>query len=467
MVIKNLSEHTSRIQTVHPFLKLGAVKKMEAFILLVLDIVAFVAILGTLQWMYYSHIYIGEGGMLYLLLLLFVIFMVNSIFDLYSLETSYVFSSSSHWALSPFAATISFLLMTFLIYFLGVDRFVGHYFGRGILMGTMTGFALTSTFYRWFLHKLFNQFRERQCYLVLANDKTFEIIKKENEKSFRRKNFEKISLENFRILGDSSKISSCSGIVVDDEMLKESDVVTELMGLRLNGVHVFSTHDFFETAWLKVPIFYLKDNWFAMERGFVLIHNPISLKIKRFLDIFYSIVLLMFTWPLFPIISLLIKLNSRGSIFYKQIRTGENGKHFILYKFRSMVQEAENGTPQWSQKNDLRITLVGKFLRRLRLDELPQVWNVIRGDMSFIGPRPERPEFNRELESQIPYYNFRHLVRPGITGWAQVLYPYGSSIEDTVEKLQYELYYIKNYSLLLDFDIIIKTIRTVIFGKGR
>ena len=186
------------------------------------------------------------------------------------------------------------------------------------------------------------------------------------------------------------------GIIVDDKMLKENEVVTRLMHMRLRGVHIFSAHDFFEMAWLKVPIFHVKNNWFVTERGFLLLHNPIALKIKRFLDIIYSIILLVCTLPLFPIIAMAIKLTSRGPVIYSQIRTGENGKDFVLYKFRSMIQKAEMGVPQWAQKNDLRITPVGKILRHLRLDELPQVWNVIRGDMSFIGPRPERPEFNKK-----------------------------------------------------------------------
>lgn len=171
--------------------------------------------------------------------------------------------------------------------------------------------------------------------------------------------------------------------------------------------------------------------------------------------------------PVFLLIAALIRLDSPGSSIYRQTRVGEGGKTFTLYKFRSMRQDAEQTGAQWAGANDVRITRLGRFLRVTRLDELPQLINVIRGDMSFIGPRPERPEFTSMLEKQIPYYDSRYLVKPGITGWAQVLYPYGASVDDAREKLQYDLYYIKHYSLLLDIAIIFKTVRVVLLGRGR
>jgi len=149
------------------------------------------------------------------------------------------------------------------------------------------------------------------------------------------------------------------------------------------------------------------------------------------------------------------------------VRTGRDGQNFIIYKFRSMKIDAEKAGAQWSTVNDNRITKVGNFLRRTRIDELPQLLNILQGKMSFVGPRPERPEFNGPLAEQIPFYHLRHLVHPGLTGWAQILYPYGSSIEDSKEKLQYELFYIKNYSLWMDVSIILKTAQVVLFGRGR
>ena len=171
--------------------------------------------------------------------------------------------------------------------------------------------------------------------------------------------------------------------------------------------------------------------------------------------------------PLMVIVGIVIKLDSPGPIFYSQLRTGLYGKPFRVYKFRSMSQDAEKKGAQWAIQRDPRITRVGYWLRVLRIDELPQIWNVLSGEMSLIGPRPERPEFDVKLKEAIPYYEMRYLVKPGITGWAQVLYPYGASLEDAYEKLAYDLYYIKNYSLWLDIVIVLKTIRVVLLGKGR
>jgi exopolysaccharide biosynthesis polyprenyl glycosylphosphotransferase len=191
------------------------------------------------------------------------------------------------------------------------------------------------------------------------------------------------------------------------------------------------------------------------------------MKLKRFTDVTISGVLLVFVFPLMLLAALAIKLDTPGPIFYSQTRSGLYGKPFKVYKFRSMYQDAEKRGAQWASQRDPRITRVGYWLRVMRIDELPQIWNVLCGEMSLIGPRPERPEFDVKLKEAIPYYEVRYLVKPGITGWAQVMYPYGASIEDAYEKLSYDLYYIKNYSLWLDLAIAFKTIRIVLLGKGR
>jgi exopolysaccharide biosynthesis polyprenyl glycosylphosphotransferase len=176
---------------------------------------------------------------------------------------------------------------------------------------------------------------------------------------------------------------------------------------------------------------------------------------------------LLMVMPFIPLLALAVKLDSRGPIFFRQVRVGEREKRFVLYKFRTMREDAETTTGAiWAQSNDPRITRVGRFLRTTRLDEIPQLYNVLRGDMSFIGPRPERPEFIEMLSKIIPYYTERHFVKPGISGWAQVRYPYGASVEDAIEKLRYDLYYIKNISLVLDIVIIIETVKVMLFGKG-
>ena len=266
---------------------------------------------------------------------------------------------------------------------------------------------------------------------------------------------------------DAAFRMKCTGIVIaEDEGLNEA-AVSRLMDIRLKGMRIYDLVDFYESYFYKVPVLHLRDGWFALSHGFDLLHPNIHLKLKRVIDFSLSALLTIVLSPLMIMIALLVLLEGQGSIFFSQTRTGLNGREFKLYKYRTMIPDAERGGPRWAEENDPRVTPLGRILRATRLDELPQLWNVFVGDMSFIGPRPERPEFNKILEQQIPYYELRYLVKPGITGWAQVMYPYGSSVEDARHKLQYDLYYIKNYSVLLDVVIAIKTLRIVIFGKGR
>ncbi len=263
------------------------------------------------------------------------------------------------------------------------------------------------------------------------------------------------------------EMTTCSGVLVDPHLQLSDTLLKELMMLRLGGTRVYSLSVFFEHFWTKVPPVTLEDNWFAFTEGFILLHHQIYPRMKRLSDIVMAGLLLILVSPLMLLTAIAIRLNSPGPIFYTQIRTGLNQRPFQVMKFRSMYQDAEARGAQWATEHDPRITVVGRFIRATRIDELPQLVNVLLGSMSMMGPRPERPEFDRQLEQHIPYYNIRYLVRPGITGWAQVMYPYGASIEDAYEKFSYDLYYLKNYSLLLDLRIILKTIRIVLFGKGR
>jgi exopolysaccharide biosynthesis polyprenyl glycosylphosphotransferase len=260
---------------------------------------------------------------------------------------------------------------------------------------------------------------------------------------------------------------SWSGIVVSLKGVLAHPLPQELMQLRLQGTPIYDLTHFCERFWYKLPPVLLQDSWFVFTAGFNLFHDRISLKFKRLFDICLSVVLLVLLFPLMVLTALAIRLESAGPIFYSQVRTGLNNQPFRVYKFRSMAQNAEAQGAQWASAGDSRITRVGYYLRLLRIDELPQLWNVIQGKMSLIGPRPERPEFDVQLAEAIPYYNVRYLVKPGITGWAQVMYPYGASIADATEKLAYDLYYIKNYSIWLDIAIVFKTMRVVLLGKGR
>jgi exopolysaccharide biosynthesis polyprenyl glycosylphosphotransferase len=258
-----------------------------------------------------------------------------------------------------------------------------------------------------------------------------------------------------------------SGVIVAPHLELSESTIQHLMQIRLKGIPVYKLPDFYEMLWQKLPSALLQDTWFAFGGGFYLVNNRINLKLKRLIDLSTASLLLLVLSPIMLITAFLIRLESPGPIFYSQWRNGLNGQQFRVYKFRSMYRDAEQRGAQWAQKRDPRVTRVGYWLRLVRIDELPQLWNVLRGDMSLIGPRPERPEFDSKLAAEIPYYTLRYLVKPGITGWAQVLYPYGASVEDAYEKLSYDLYYIKNYSIWLDLAIALKTIRVVLLGKGR
>jgi exopolysaccharide biosynthesis polyprenyl glycosylphosphotransferase len=206
-------------------------------------------------------------------------------------------------------------------------------------------------------------------------------------------------------------------------------------------------------------------SWFIFSDGFRI--TPLKKKLKRTCDVIAAAIGLILASPIFPLLALLIKSDSPGPVFLRQMRMGEREKPFALYKFRTMRQNAENETGAvWARKHDARITRTGGFLRKTRLDEIPQLYNVLKGDMSLIGPRPERPEFVDTLKEAIPYYSERHFVKPGVTGWAQISYPYGASVEDAIEKLRYDLFYIKHMSLFFDLVILLETIKVVLFGRG-
>lgn len=276
-----------------------------------------------------------------------------------------------------------------------------------------------------------------------------------------------ISIDNIDNFAAWSK-QSWSGVLIDETEQKLSDeMVRVLMEMRLRGIYVYSLADFCEQFWHKIPPSYIRDDWFAFTSGFSILHNRINVKLKQMVDFLAAALLLILTLPLTMLSAIAIKLDSPGSIFYSQVRTGLNGKKFKVYKFRSMYENAEQMGVQWAQEKDPRITKIGRLLRLTRMDELPQLLNILKGEMSLVGPRPERPEFDASLRKEIPYYDVRYLVKPGITGWAQVCYPYGASTEDAYQKVAYDLYYIKNYSLLLDAAIALKTVRVILLGKGR
>lgn len=254
-------------------------------------------------------------------------------------------------------------------------------------------------------------------------------------------------------------------IIVAIKDRRNSMPVRELLDLRLKGMQVEDGGRVLERISGKIEVDQLNPSWLIFADGFRL--KPGILALQRLVGIVVSILLLLIVLPVIPLVVILIKATSPGPVLYKQKRIGKDGVVFNCYKFRTMRNDAEADTgPTWASDSDPRITAVGRFLRIVRLDEIPQLWNVLRGDMNFVGPRPERPEFDRWLKSEIPYYHLRQIVRPGITGWAQISCSYGASVEQAKEKMRYDLYYIKNISFSLDLLVIFETIKTVLFGRG-
>lgn len=239
----------------------------------------------------------------------------------------------------------------------------------------------------------------------------------------------------------------------------------ELVTLRVQGVRIEEASSALSALTGRIPLRAVKPSWFVFSDGFH--RSKWNDLLKRVLDLVASIVGLILSMPIMFLVALAVRLDSKGPIIYRQTRVGRMGKCYEVLKFRSMVVDAEKpGSAQWATENDPRTTRVGAFLRKYRFDELPQFWNVIRGEMSFVGPRPERPAFVEDLRKSISYYDERHSVRPGITGWAQVQYSYGASVEDAFKKLEYDLFYLKNMSLAFDLAIIIRTIGIVLGGHG-
>ncbi len=255
-------------------------------------------------------------------------------------------------------------------------------------------------------------------------------------------------------------------VVAERDAANRKSLADALVDSRLRGLQVNDAVDFYEKLFGKIWVDGLHSEWLVYAEGFR--HSRASEFAKRSIDIAFSAMLLLVTAPVMAIVAIAIKLDSDGPVLFRQVRVGLHGKTFVLCKFRSMCDAAEAGVgPVWALEDDPRVTRVGKWLRKFRLDEIPQAINVLRGEMSFVGPRPERPCFVADLAKVIPYYNLRQYVKPGITGWAQVKYGYGASVEDAHQKLEYDIYYAKHRSLRFDLGILIKTVKIVLLGRGR
>lgn len=333
-------------------------------------------------------------------------------------------------------------------------------------------FALFFTGWR----QLYNHFIKNQSFLnnvliIEQNQETKELIKYIKDNPQMGYCIKKVvSAEEVKILHDLTGIITGENIQIvltSDNPHKDKSLVRNLYQCIPLKITVTDLPSFYEKITGKILVSAIEEVWFLenmMEGQRIFFETA-----KKLTDIIFSVLYAAVTAILIPFIALLIKLDSPGPIIYRQKRVGKDNRIFEIIKFRTMIKNAEKNGVRWTTEKDERITRIGKYLRKTRLDEIPQLWNIIRGDMSFVGPRPERPEFafSNDLLSQIPFYQVRHTIKPGLTGWAQIKYPYSSSIEDTLQKLQYDLFYIKNRSLILDTAIVLKTVKIILSGGGR
>ena len=267
-------------------------------------------------------------------------------------------------------------------------------------------------------------------------------------------------------LSDHVVMLNASEVVLAIEERRKALPLADLLRIKTTGVHVNDFSSFLERETGRVDLATVNPSWFIFSDGFTA-GQRLTKVAKRLFDLLASLLVLLLMAPVLLIAAVAIKLESKGPVFYRQARVGLYGEPYIIYKLRSMRQDAEvKGKAVWAVENDPRITRVGRFIRMTRIDEVPQAWNVLKGEMSFVGPRPERPQFVAELEAEIPYYAERHMVKPGLTGWAQINYPYGASVEDARAKLEYDLYYAKNYTPFLDVLILLQTLRVVLWPDG-
>jgi len=384
------------------------------------------------------------------------------IFDLYEFVGGV--SKTSFAVRLLMAMTVSAALLPLFFYSLPFWKF-----GRGTLLYTVLIFSLASLFWR----KLFEGFfvrtiRQNRIVLVgrgelgdeiasvLSESPGFRIISRLDDK-------DPATAED---LLDMSRRGAIDSISLDLAAARALGLLPVLLRCKVLKVDVFNMSDMYESLTGKVPVRELDEARLVSEPFMGMRRNVYMLHLKRLCDICLASTGLLVTLPVSLFTMLLIKLTSRGPVLFSQERVGLDGRVFHVLKFRSMRLDAERGGAVWATEHDTRITPVGKLLRKMRIDEIPQMWNVLIGDMSFIGPRPERPEFVTGLSRNIPFYQLRHVIKPGITGWAQINFRYGASMEDSLEKLQYDLYYIKNLGFMLDMQILFKTVKVVLFGAG-
>ena len=472
---------------------------LTMILLLALDLIGIIVVFNINHWIITGTLATNLLITWKLTLISGFIFLYYYLMDLYTFDSP--IGQLGMLERSFIATMLTGITIALTVYILG-PKFIGGFVGRGVLTSSLLCLWLWCLLLRYLLNNWVLRQRESVQWLVLADGdisqfkKDFysiynqekllvlhnesptprnrltdrNIFHQHNQQSDQPQATAITTQKDAGNWGDIDKIladQNISGVIITTPNETPEALLNKLMAIRIQGMRIYTLNDFYEKYLSRVPVFSLSQQWLAMAHGFELIHNPIGLRFKRYVDIVIALLGGVIFLPVFGIAAIAIFLDSGLPVIYSQRRVGENGTIFTVYKLRTMVTDAESSGAQFTQQNDPRITRVGYYLRKFRLDELPQLWNVLLGEMSFIGPRPERPEFTKELQEIVPYYNLRHIVKPGITGWAQVMYGYGDSSSDAANKLQYDLFYVKNYSLILDISIIIKSAKVILFGAGR
>ena len=360
-----------------------------------------------------------------------------------------------------FFVSIISLIFVFCIY-LNIDLNNYNHFYKLIIFYSFFNSLIIVSLQFPLIYKFTLNTNKRNIWLFIGSKKLESYIK--SELSWSRRKIKIIS-RNFDSNFSDVDFNKIEGIFVDKFEKMSDDLFEKLLKYKTRGTKVLSIENWCENNLQRFPPEIISKK-FLIRRNFRIPFNPLEMRIKRIGDFLFSILLLICTTPILLIAAILIYLEDRQSIIYKQERVGINQKIFTIYKLRTMKLNSESGTAIWATKFDNRITKVGRFIRKYRIDELPQLFCVIKGEMSLVGPRPERAEIDKKLTPFIPFYNYRYLIRPGLSGWAQVNYPYGASIEDSKKKLSFDLFYLKNFSIWFDFLILFKTIKLVILKKG-
>ena len=471
----------------------GAVEKRRVFsgvaewavgsVCLIIDIVSWILIYGTISYLRRDLFFMGPlefilVDIIQLIVICQALLMVGG-YDRNNDTRTLTYMAEHILAIAAAAAVSSLILYAAAVYDDSIKP------SRAVVLISFLVFLPWSIFYRRIIWKYLSSSAASRAFLVIGSGELAARFYDAYRRSPNRQRLEFVDIERERvgqhiagsgspiIEGDlATKLSNLnerySGVVLAERVDRvRPELLEHLVRTQFQRTRVYTLESFYEAHWRHVPVHSIDPFW-PLQMGFQLARNSPYHYLKRLFDVVLSSMLLVICSPLLVLVTVLVRLTSGRPILFRQLRVGREGELFTVYKFRTMSDSrAGEDADIYTRAGDPRVTRAGRWLRKTRLDELPQLWNVLRGDMSLIGPRAEWIKCAERYEQKIPFYHFRHLVKPGITGWAQVNYPYGESDEDAIEKLKYDLYYIRHYSLKLDAMIFLKTVHTVLFGKGR